>query len=166
MKRRVAKNHGAKNVWYVSRQHYYYSGEYVVEIAFGGIDYSGADMLANGYNEEGEYVDPREAVEAAIAIRKQWKRDQPKPKLKIGIAMGSTGGMGLELEGGATVAELRAHAKKAYESVPKCDKCGEIIEGDPVTLCDYPDEDYCSENCADRAWEEIERMNQEDEDEE
>jgi len=31
--------------YYVSRQRYYYCGQDVVEIAEGGLDYSGADML-------------------------------------------------------------------------------------------------------------------------
>jgi len=61
--------------YYVSRQNYYYSQLLIVEIAAGGLDYSGADMLVAEYKNLGEgeeYIDPRKAVEAAIAIARAW----------------------------------------------------------------------------------------------
>ncbi len=83
--------------FFVSRQHYYYSGEYVVEVAAGGLDFAGCDMLSYKYPGEGiEYDDPREAVKAALVIRDLWQADLPEQK--IGVGVGCTMGMGVELE--------------------------------------------------------------------
>jgi hypothetical protein len=137
--------------FYVSRQCYYYNGESTVEVTRGGSDYAGADMLVPKYNGEGkEYNDPREAVEAAISICQQWRKDgEPKAS----VATGSTGGMGFELEK-TTFALARKWAKEAYAALPKCDHCGEPLESDDkyYYLPDFADDfKYCSENCANRA---------------
>lgn len=93
----------------VTRQHYYYSGEMLVEVTSGGFDYAGADCLMPKYPGEGhEFDDPVEAVHAATQIRKAWCRAVKEPR---GLAVGTTGGMGLELEP-CTIQEALAWAKK------------------------------------------------------
>lgn len=145
----MAKPNNA-TMFFVSRQHYYYSGEHIVEIATGGCDYAGSDMLATKYSGEGcEYDDPREAVKAAIEIRDAWKAD--KPKLEIEIAAGSTGGMGIELEPQDSDEELVAWAEKAYEKLPKCDRCGKPLGKEHYTLKET-DEKFCSEFCAEESY--------------
>lgn len=158
--------------YYVSRQLYYYSREQVVEVTAGGQDYAGADMLVPKYAGEGrEYTDPREAVEAACRIAREWRADagDVRPPFEIHVACGSTGGMGMELEPD-TFAAARAWAEERWEELPKCDRCGEpITEGGGYMLTDFPsDERYCREYCADMAaadiYAEIEEVEEEDED--
>lgn len=72
--------------YYVNCQHQFYSGRYIVEIAYPGIDYAGSDMLATDYPGEGEYDDPREALDAAIKVREALQADHPDEE--IGIAFG------------------------------------------------------------------------------
>jgi hypothetical protein len=94
--------------FFVSRQCYYYSHVSVVEVVSGGIDNSGADMLCAVYPGEGqEYDDPVEAVETAIEVCKAWR----KKYRAVHVAVGSTGGMGLELEP-CTFVEARAWAQR------------------------------------------------------
>ena len=135
--------------WFVSRQSYWGVDEdeaNVVEIAAGGCDYANADMLVEKYEGEGqEYYDPREAVEKAIKIAKAWKKDQPK--LKIGIAHGFTGGYTMPFEA-SEIKDLRKWAKEAFEKLAKCDRCGELIEGDGYVLYGEPDLKFCREYCA------------------
>lgn len=138
--------------WFVSRQIYWGvdpEDQHTVEIAAGGLEYSNPDMLVAKYDGEGEeYSDPREAVEAAINIAKSWKQDCPD--LTINVAHGSTGGYTMPFEGSEDK-ELRAWAQKTYESLPKCDQCGELrketwhISGDPDAG------DFCSQYCAEKA---------------
>ena len=68
-------------MYFVSRQCYWGvepDEQNVVEIASGGRDYSNPDMLVEKYAGEGqEYSDPREALEVALSIAKQWKQDKP-----------------------------------------------------------------------------------------
>lgn len=135
-------------MWFVSRQSYWGvdpDDQYVVEIANGGLDYANPDMLTAKYAGEGEeYSDPREAVEAALEIAKLWKQDHPE--LKIGIAHGSTGGDTMPFEA-SEVEELKAWAEKAYESLPKCDRCGELRK-ETWHITDDPDfGQFCSEYC-------------------
>lgn len=112
--------------YYVSRQRYYYSNESLVEVAQGGVDYAGADMLVKKYEGEAqEYVNPIEAAEAAISIRQAWQKDYPNEA--IGIAIGNGQGFGLEFEP-TSDEEVLAVAKRLYDKMPKCDTCGELIE--------------------------------------
>jgi hypothetical protein len=132
--------------YFVSRQNYYYSGERVVEVEAGGLDCAGADMLVPKYPGEGEeYADPREAVKVAVAIRAAWAADLPEEEIFIGV--GSSLGMGLELEGG-TDEEALAWAEKVYENLPKCDQCGEMLGDNPYMCFSGGDERFCSEYCA------------------
>lgn len=150
--------------FFVSRQRYYYSGKHVVEVTSGGLDYAGADMLGIDYPGEGkEYADPREAVEAAIEICRSWRADRKSVATKTNrydamrpsVAVGATAGMGLELEP-TTFKEARAWANKHWESLPKCGHCGEPLpdKRNRYKLIDFADDtEYCSEYCADKAYE-------------
>lgn len=145
-------------MYYVSRQHYYYSGESIVEVAQGGIDYAGADMLVKKYEGEAqEYANPVEAAEAAINIRKHWQKDYPDKV--IGIAIGNNHGFGLEFEPSSDE-EVLAIAKELYEKMAKCDACGELIE-EKWTLIDYDDFHFCSEYCCEKFVAENEIQNEE-----
>lgn len=135
--------------FFVSRQIYWGVDEddsHTVEIAEGGLNYANPDMLVSKYEGEGEeYADPRKAVEAAIEIAKAWKKDCPEQK--INIASGYTGGNTIPFEA-STRKALREWAKKLYETLPKCDQCGELIEGESFVLFHFPDEKFCREYCA------------------
>ncbi len=136
-----------RHEWYVSRQHQYYGGAYVVEVAFGGLDYSGSDMLVAQYPQEGEtFTDPREALKAAREIRKLWQND--KSATFIGISFGATGGIFTQIEAAEDEDDLDAQAEAAWEKVPKCDHCGEARNEDYYVPHLDNDEKYCSENCA------------------
>lgn len=143
------------NKWFVSRQFYWGADPdeaNVVEIASGGCDYANPDMLVEKYAGEGKtYTDPREAVNIAIDIAKQWKAD--KPDLKIGIAHGFTGGCTMPFEPQETE-ELKAWALKAYEALPKCTQCGELLPEKHYTLPEDPDVKFCREYCAEKYAEE------------
>lgn len=133
---------------FVSRQIYWgVDDPLTVEIAQGGCDYANPDMLVSKYPGEGEtYTNPIKAVEAAIEIAKAWKKDCPK--LKVNIASGYTGGNTMPFEA-SSKKQLMDWAKKLYETLPKCEQCGDLIEGDPFTLIEYPDEGkFCGEYCA------------------
>jgi len=141
-------------MWFVSRQSYWGVDEKdqnVVEIAYGGIDYANPDMLKSRYCQEGMvYDDPREALEAAIEIARQWKQDFPK--LKIGIAQGYTGGNTLPFEK-SSIKDLRKWAKDTWEALPKCGTCGKALGEKNWKLNDDLDmgDEYCSEHCAEKA---------------
>ena len=134
--------------YFVSRQHYYYSGDLVVEIAGGGLDYSGADMLTPRYRnlgEGGEYTNPVEAGEVAITICEQWRRDCPEEE--INVVAGFSHGFTAEFEP-SDFAAIREEMKAALEEMPKCDYCGGVIyEGEGWRLVDEPDLEFCSRYC-------------------
>lgn len=151
--------------WFVSRQIYWGvdpEDQYCVEIAFGGLDSANPDMLVSKYDGEGEeYTNPRKAVEAALAIRDQWKVD--RPDLTINVAHGATGGNTIPFEGDTDEA-LKEWANKVYENLPKCERCGELIESEPYVLCDarFMDLRFCSRYCAEEYNYEDERINMEE----
>jgi len=132
----------------VSRQHYFYSGEYIVEIAYPSIDYSGSDMLVSKYPEEGEYDDPREALDAAIAVQTAWKTDCPDKS--VGISFGHFDMIEGEPE---EIENLKAEIEKFYNELPKCDMCGDLLdENDIYTIADDPDAgNFCSLRCVEKA---------------
>jgi len=145
-------------MYYVSRQLYWPDGDPVVEIAAGGLDYANPDMLCAQFAGEGEtYVDPRDALEAAISIREAWKtfehgRGSKVNPDEIRIECGFTGGYTLPFASYETDAELRAWAEKETESLPRCDWCGEIIEGESYWYESFDDEEFCSEFCAEERY--------------
>jgi len=143
--------------FFVSRQHYYYSGERVVEISYPSIDYVGPDMLMEKYEDEGEYDDPKEALEGAIKVRDAWKKDNPE--IDIGISFGHFDcceGEPQELE------DLRNEVNNFYNELPKCDVCGQILdENETYTLFNDPEfGKFCSEYCAEKALAESEDENE------
>jgi hypothetical protein len=144
-------------MYFVSRQNYYYNGNLTVEITSGGMDYAGADMLADGaeYRQLGssqEYVDPREAVEAAFRVALYWQKALRKlkragaPVRPVCVAFGSTGGMGLEMEP-MTWKNIRAAAEASYEKMAKCDQCGEVLPKKHY-VDEYRENSFCSETCS------------------
>jgi hypothetical protein len=143
--------------YFVSRQHYWGIDDedaYVVEIASGGVDMSGSDMLVpkwKSLGEGAEYNDPREAAKAAISICEHWRKIQPLAN----VAHGSTGGFTIPFEP-CTYEELEAWAEKAYTNLAKCTECGNILGKETFThdlVCD--DEKFCSQNCADNNYQKM-----------
>ena len=148
-----------KNVWAVSRQSYVFVEEpLVVEIAFGGFDYTNPDMLsdANGspYHALGscmEYADPREALEAAFAVRALWIKNLPshadcQPRIEVGFTDGATMPFGEYPDDDW----LKQWAQERYDKLPKCDECGDIIETEWYNI-DLPDYVYCSAQCGEES---------------
>jgi len=142
--------------WFVSRQHYWHSGDLVVEIAGGGLDYANADMLCDKYPKLGEgqeYDDPREAVRAAIAIRDAWNKDESETAR---VEAGFTGGWSMPFEEEPTDEDLIAWAQKEWESIPKCPGCGEPMYSDERYGHQFTDEyEFCSQSCAEKDYEAI-----------
>ncbi len=140
----------------VTRQHYYYDGGYVVEVAQGGVDYSGSDALCRKYKGEFDvYTGMEAAVEAAISIAQQWKKDCPNEE--ISIAAGCNHGYSMEFEGKVLTdevfEELRSRARSFDAKLPRCPVCSELIEEEwTVPELDYLDEKFCSGECAERAY--------------
>lgn len=136
-------------VWYVSRQNYWPDGDLVVEVAFGGGDYSNPDQLSVKYGKLGEgqeYSDPREAIKVAIVIRNTWNEDN---NIESEVRVGYTGGNTIPFEGGESDEELLNWAEKRYLTLSKCDHCGRLIEKEPWERFDDSDNlKFCSEYCA------------------
>lgn len=150
-------------MWTVTRQHRWHDGEYTVEISEGGIDYSGPDALCKKYpGEFEEFSDPREAVEAALRIAKEWRKVEKRVKMVMGANLDMCVGDPVAI----SVAErsFKKVAKKLWEAAPKCDRCGEILPERAFKMVDF-DGEFCSENCAERAWEFEMESQQEMEDE-
>jgi hypothetical protein len=153
--------------YFVSRQHYWHSGQRAVEIAQGGIESASPDMLVEKYRNLGEgdeFVDPREAVKAALAIANKWREVEFGVKLVFG--------QNLDLVCADPVSYNEAKrtfpkiAQRLYDAAPKCARCGELIE-ECFHVADL-DEDFCSENHAQLAYEEVfcqEESEEEDESE-
>src|SRR6266567_4400900 len=147
----------ATPTYVVSRQMPFYQQKYTVEVAAGGYDYCGADMLVVAYSKLGEmcvYDDPREAVRAATAILEQWRKDEPEEE--IGISYGYTHGMFTELPE-CSVEDAKQWAEEEYKSVAHCDRCDNLIpKSGGWTAQDYLGEDiFCSERCVDFAIQEF-----------
>ncbi len=167
-------------LYFVSRQHYWgVEDPLVVEIAVGGLDYANPDMLSDPNNIYGplgdmlETNDPREALEAAVRIRDKWqqlldieqsvsmpRRHQPREVVRI--EAGFTHGCTIPFEEHPTDDELRQWAEEEWEATPKCAywHCDEPLperERDQYMLMfPFDSEDrYCSECCADEAWQEL-----------
>lgn len=144
-------------MWTITRQSQWSTGNQVVEISAGSLDYANADALCKKYKGEFEtFADPREAVSAAIRIAEQWQKDNPKEKILIDH--GSTGGFTMPFDGirltKKTKAELKKWADDLYEKMEKCDHCGDVLpeKGKRWGNCDYGEYNCCSEYCADKYW--------------
>ncbi len=134
--------------FFVSRQHYWPTGERCVEVAAGGRDCANPDMLVIAYGRLGEgrdYDDPRHAVAAAIGICQTWRRESGKRS--IDVRVGSTGGFTLPFEPG-TFDKARAWAARQHEALPKCAVCGDLLGAGRYTHESGGDAEFCSERCA------------------
>lgn len=134
--------------FYVSRQIQWPDGDKIVEVVSGGQDYANPGQLTTRFpllGEGDEFTDPREAVEVAIAIRNAWKETESDD---IFLALGSTGGMTLELPR-YEEAELREQAEQLYHKLPKCVECGDLLGSETFTheFADH-DEKFCRSYCA------------------
>ncbi len=144
--------------FFVSRQCEYPDGDYVVEIAQGGLDYANPGMLTPKWAELGEgkeFDDPREAVEAAIKIRDEWNLSRFFPDVLRAavhgaeISFGCTMGFTLPLER-MSDEQLHQKAEKIYDGLPKCAECNNLLGKETYTH-DYADEDkFCREYCAEK----------------
>jgi len=133
-----------KNKWVVTRQCYWFNGQFMVEIAKGGRDYSNPDALTEKYpGEFEEFTDPVLAVETAIEIHKAWKKDKPMDDIQI--SHGCTGGDTIPFES-TDYESLRNWASEIKSKLPKCDMCGSILDPDSY-YTNWSDEKFCSENC-------------------
>ncbi len=134
-----------KNRWYVSRQSYWHSGDSVIEIAYGGLDYANPDMLADPDGTYqglvGEYGDPRGALKAAFRIRELWGEGR--------IEVGCTSGFTAPFEEHPSDEWLKEWAEREYDALPKCDFCGSILPDVPWMYYDYDELGFCTEYCAD-----------------
>ena len=129
----------------VTRQIQFSDGVMMVEISAGGFDNVNSDMLVERYDHEGEtFIDPRDALNAAIDIHNKWCMD--KPDEDIGIGYGETFG-GTAPFDVSDVEDMIMWAQKEYEYLDKCDRCGDIL---PEEFYFIGDMRYCSENCAER----------------
>lgn len=144
----------------VSRQRRWDDGVNLVEITQGGIDYCNPDALVSKYRGEmEETISLSEAVENAIGIAEQWKQDNPKEQ--IFIACGNTHGMTAHLDemelNEETYKQLREQAEKVDEKLPRCPHCGKILGKERYRLYDCCDGDdwFCSEYCAEEAYNDI-----------
>ena len=130
----------------VTRQLQWPEGAPVVEVSVGGIDYTNPDALVSRYPGEFDtYDDPREAVETAISICREWRKDG-QPKARVGV--GSTLGMTMPFEP-CSFDYARRWAAKRFEALPKCDRCGKPLPERHYVHPDLDDQRFCSECCAD-----------------
>ena len=90
-----------------------------------------------------------EAVEAAIRICQAWRQDGA-PDAQV--AYGATYGMTMPFDA-STFDEARTWARERLANLPRCDRCGELLPGSLWSHNDLPEEKFCSENCAERAYE-------------
>jgi len=135
-------------MFYVSRQVVWPDGNRVVEVVSPGMDHAGPDMLVDHFKSLGEgkeFADPREALEAALAVRDAWQAKstaEDEDTVQVNF-------MGHDEE---TDEELHAIAETMFEKMPKCDNCGDPLgrERDQYKNRETG-EKYCSENCAQAA---------------
>jgi hypothetical protein len=131
----------------VTRQRQFPDGENVVEVSAGDHNYTNPDALVAKYaGEFEEFTDPREAVETAIQIVRDWRKDTRDP---VHIGIGCTLGMTMPFDP-TTFKHAREWARKAYEQAPKCAECGSLLppkrERFRHELSDG--EEFCREYCA------------------
>ncbi len=102
--------------------------------------------------ENGSFLTPFQAVQGALKERRLWKEGGAK-KVRILID---------DQVMGPKQAEHWAHEE--YTSLPKCQGCAKILNGDVHTHQLAKDKFFCSEVCADRDYnEEVEKRKDEEE---
>ena len=142
-------------MYYVSRQCYWGvepEDASVVEIAFGGRDYAKPDMLVPRWSDLGEgqeFEDPREVAKSAIAIWQKWVQEEPMAKIGYGYTFSPFEP--------SDIAEVLRWSEVEYSKLDKCTRCYSILPDNPYAYhyggvtSEY---EYCSENCAERGYEE------------
>lgn len=151
--------------YFVSRQAYYSSHQNVVEIAVGGIDYSGPDMLTKNWYNQGEgqeFLDPRDAAQAAQRVVIAWALSSNDDYPRLTVV--NSGGMGIEGEP-MSWEEVWKWAEQEYERLSKCERCGEIIPGEPIHVIlfqEIMEGKYCSDECAEKEYDEMWQSHYED----
>ena len=142
--------------YFVSRQHQWMTGNLVVEIAAGGLDYSGPDMLSDPNNVYGplgnmlETSDPREALKAAFAIRETWHEELRAAACNDEIHIEA--GYNLDIitpTEEPTDEQLWEWAQAEWDAIPKCAQCGQVAE-----VRDAEEEWFCTERCMDNYYHE------------
>lgn len=147
-------------MFYVSRQsNYYDDGAYSVEVAR-RLDCSGPGTLVARYAQLGEgdeYDNPHDAVEAAIAISRAWRGEIGRASVPFRcFTIAGNAFVYSTVKDAMTIPELRAWARGEWDALKKCDRCGDPIMGETWRLVEDPDiGDFCSENCCDRAMEDM-----------
>ena len=140
----------------VTRQSRWPDGLAVVEITEGSLDYVNPDALSPRYPGEMEtYPSLTEAVEQAIRIAHLWQEDTDD---KIHLAMGCTYGFTVELDAlpldEETEAYLRKRAVEVDATLPRCNRCGTILDEDRYWYDDAGNK-YCSPVCVEEAEREL-----------
>ena len=131
----------------VTRQRQWPDGTELVEVSAGGLDYTNPDALGEKYAGEFQtFANPIDAVEVAIDIARQWRRDSHK---RIPVGVGSTHGMTMPFDSG-TFRDARLWAKEVYAKLPKCAGCNEPMQDKTWRANDWDGLEYCSEHCAQR----------------
>jgi hypothetical protein len=115
-----------------------------VEVAAGGLEYTGVDMLAN--KPVKEFNNPLDAAEEAIKIALAWKQEQRNIYLSWGYSLDAFEGECYPLKRG--IPALRKWAKEEYARLPKCDKCGELLDREEYYTDIWGEGKYCSRYCA------------------
>ena len=111
----------------VTRQVQWPTGKPVVEVSIGGIDYTNPDALVAKYQGEFvEFEEPKEAVEAAIRICREWRKDGCKD---ANVGFGSAGGFTLPFED-CTFKEAREWARRLTRSQDSTSEKDWTKEGD------------------------------------
>jgi hypothetical protein len=135
----------------ISRQLSWPDGIYYVELETGGEDSTSPGMMGSCKT----FGDPRDATTALITMRNNWQAEfvpnegEDDPQTTILVSIGTTGGgMFSHDPSELTDEQIKEWADKEYEKLPKCDRCGDVID-EKYTIFDDPDAgDFCSENCA------------------
>lgn len=143
--------------WTVTRQSQWPDGTLIVEISAGGLDYTNPGALSAKYPGEFQTFNSKvEAIKTGIEIALAWQKDHPEKTIYIGT--GGTGGMTMPFDAlplkDEAFKDLLEEAAEHDEDLPKCGRCGEII--DDIWRNEnssWSGDKFCSENCANLAQE-------------
>lgn len=134
--------------FYVSRQRYHPSNELAVEIAVGGQKNSGPDKLDTKYvGENKNFKDPRDAVNIAIRIYKQWMTDRNiNERVLLNVVDDRGGKFNFDRKG---MSDAKIWAENCYKRMDKCSNCSCLMTGkkEKFVKTDGLKGEYCSQNC-------------------
>ena len=142
--------------YFVSRQIYWMEGQHAVEVSAGGTDYCGPDALVAKFpGEMQEYASPSEAMKVAVEIRAAWAKEQPDETIYLTYGHNlDMCGPDMDEDSPCNPEEALDWAKREEDRLPKCDRCGDLLGDEKYQLTDL-EERFCSENCANRYYEEL-----------